>query len=47
MNIDDRGDIHAADRRHTGLHAVGLTGAARQIVRIGQIEKNLAVPGPC
>jgi hypothetical protein len=32
VNIDDRGYIYAVDRRHTGLHIVELTGAARHIV---------------
>lgn len=34
VNIDDRGYIYAVDRRHTGLHIVELTGAARQIVKL-------------
>jgi hypothetical protein len=34
VNIDDRGYIYAVDRRHTGLHIVELTGAARHIVRL-------------
>ena len=34
VNIDDRGFIYAVDRRHTGLHIVELTGAARHIVRL-------------
>jgi hypothetical protein len=32
VEIDDRGYIYLADRAHTGLHIVRLTGAAAQIV---------------
>ena len=31
LDIDDRGDVYAADRANTGLHIVELTGSAREI----------------